>query len=474
MNLFFYNLLLWLASPLVALWLSYRALAGRMPGLRQRLGFLPANLVAGDDPVAWLHAVSLGEVKSAHALADELRSRVPDLRIVFTASTRTGYEEARRRTTPRDIVLYPPIDYRWICRRFLRAIRPQMVAILETELWPNLFRQTRRSGTLLYLVSARISDRSLPRYQATRFFWRSVLALPTSVYAQSTRDAERFLELGAPADRVHTGGNLKFRISPHESAFSTELISKIDSSGAGPVIVAGSTMPGEEKLVLEAFQTLLTRIPRLWMILAPRHPERFDEVAELIQSMRLRMERRSSWTDAYLPVPGGVLLLDSIGELASVYQIAKIVLIGGTLVPTGGHNLMEAAFFGKPIIIGPSMENFREICDEFLQNNENKSFTEVPGMKLGAVLQIPGPQSLAPSIAFLLNNPQFSNELGAAAAELLRRNQAGVEPMIEELSRQLLNNQSLANESPTPARKATGEASDSANDTEEEWHPISK
>ena len=474
LNLFFYNFLLWLASPLVALWISYRSLTGRMLGLRQRLGFLSENLVVGDDPVVWLNAVSLGEVKSAHALADELRARVPGLHIVFTTSTRTGYEEARRRAKPRDIVLYPPIDYRWICRRFLRAIRPDMVVILETELWPNLFHQTRRSGRPLILVNARISDRSLPRYQATRFFWRSVLTLPTNIYAQSPQNAARFLDLGAPASRVRVSGNLKFRIRPPESAFVTELISKIKSSDVGPLIVAGSTMPGEEKMVLEAFQTLLTRIPSPWLILAPRHPERFDEVLELIQSMEFRNERRSSWTYDSLPVSGSVLLLDSMGELASVYQIANIVVIGGTLVPTGGHNLLEAAFFGKPIIIGPSMENFREICEVFMQTNEHKSFPEIPEANVGAVLQIPGPQSLAPSIELLLSNPQLSNELGDSAAELLRRNQVGVAPMIKELSSQLLNNQSLTNKPQAPAREFTGEATGSANDTEKVWRTISK
>src|SRR5262245_52872532 len=215
----FYNLALWLVSPLLLLWAAYRTLAGTLPGLPQRFGLfsIPPAVSSSDAPLVWLHAVSLGEARLAGFVASKLRRRVPGLRIAFTSSTRTGYEEARRNAASGDVALYPPADYAWVCRRFLRRLRPALLVVFETELWPNLFREAKRAGAGLFLVNGRISDRALPRYRATTWLWRSVLAHPDALFAQSPRDAERLAVIGAPQARLRVGGNLKYALPPSTS-----------------------------------------------------------------------------------------------------------------------------------------------------------------------------------------------------------------------------------------------------------------
>jgi 3-deoxy-D-manno-octulosonic-acid transferase len=417
-----YNLLLWILSPALLGWAVWRNRRGRLDGLRARCGFFSEHLSPDAAPVVWLHAVSLGEMKVAGALADQLRARVPGIRFVLTASTRTGYAEARRNAGAADVVLYPPADYRWVCRLFLRRLRPDLLVVLETELWPNLFREAKRFGAGLVVANARISDRSLPRYRATRSFWKAVLGQVDAVYAQSPRDAERFALLGAPENRVQMAGNLKYTMPLPTTPLAATLAQALRDAKAGPVLVAGSTMPGEEAILLDTFLHLRRDFPALWMILAPRHPERSAAVAAEARAQGVPLQLRSAWTPGEAIVPG-IFLLDTTGELASLYPLATAAFIGGTLVPTGGHNILEPAQAGCPIVIGPSMENFAEIAGRFLQAN--------------ALIQVRDSSDLISSFRSLLTRPDHGKELGRAARELLERQESGMEVLLKAIQQRL-------------------------------------
>lgn len=433
-----YNLLSWPLALLLSPWLAYRAWRGRLPGLRQRLGLLP-SFGSEYRPTVWLHAVSLGEVKAAGPLLHDLRDHSPEVRIVVTTSTLTGWQAARESLSSGDEVLFPPFDLAWICRRFIRRIRPQAILVMETELWPNLFRESKRSGVRLLLVNGRISDRVFPRYRASRFFWQRVLAQPDAILAQSQRDAKRFLALGAPPAKVRVAGNLKYAIRPSFSRIVPRLRALAEEAGAGPILVAGSTMPGEEKFLTAAFQELQREFPRLWMILAPRHPERFAAVAEELRTAGIPFERRSVLAAASSPAGPQpklelprVLLLDSIGELGAVYDMADVAFVGGTLVPTGGHNILEPACFGKAIVIGPSMTNFQDIADAFFRDAPDSN---VEGARMGAAVQVPDPSLLSAVLRYLFRNPALCRSLGDAARNLVENELNPMDRIRQTLSR---------------------------------------
>jgi len=454
-----YNLLSWPIALLLGPWLLYRAGRGRLPGFGQRLGLIPAA-PPDSGPVIWLHAVSLGEVKAAVPLVGELRTHAPKLRFVLTTSTQTGRQAAREILSAEDVVLFPPFDLAWICRRFLRRIRPQALLVMETELWPNLLREAKRCGVALLLVNGRVSDRAFPRYRATRFFWRRVLAQPDAILAQSRRDAQRFVALGAPPVKVAVAGNLKYAIRPTLTPIVPRLRAMAQEAAAGPILVAGSTMPGEEKFLLAAFRELRQEFPRLCLILAPRHPERFASVAEEIRAAGIPFARRSALPSSSPPAGGaglprlqsklelpGVLLLDSIGELGAVYELADVAFVGGTLVPTGGHNILEPARFGKPILIGPSMANFQDIADAFLheksgvrsQESEERAIPNVEGgpvgAHVGAIVQVPDSRSLAPALRHLFRNPALCRQMGDAARRLVEKELSPISRIRAELER---------------------------------------
>ncbi len=431
-----YNLLSWPLALLLSPWLAYRAWRGRLPGLRQRLGLIP-SFGSEHRPTVWLHAVSLGEVKAAVPLFHDLRSHSPKVRVVVTTSTRTGWQAARESLSSGDEVLFPPFDLAWICRRFIRRIRPQAILVMETELWPNLFRESKRAGVRLLLVNGRISDRVFPRYRASRFFWQRVLTQPDAILAQSQRDAKRFLALGAPPTKVQVAGNLKYAIRPSFSPIVPRLRALAEKAGAGPILVAGSTMPGEEKFLTAAFQELRREFPRLWVILAPRHPERFAAVTEELRTAGIPFQCRSAFSaipSSSVPQPKlelpGVLLLDSIGELGAVYDVADVAFVGGTLVPTGGHNILEPACLGKAIVIGPSMANFQDIADAFLRDVRNSN---VEGARMGAAVQIPDASLLSAVLRYLFRNPAICRNMGEAAQSLVENKLNPIDRIRQEL-----------------------------------------
>jgi 3-deoxy-D-manno-octulosonic-acid transferase len=401
---FLYNALLALATPFL---LSYYLLRGLRSGkyygaFRQRLG---CSLEPIPRSSIWLHAVSVGEVLSCEQLVAGLRRRLPNARILISTTTATGQKMAREKLGRlADEILYAPLDFPFAVRRTLRRARPRLLIVAETEIWPNLFREAKRFGAGLLLVNARISDRSAPRYRRFRFFFRRVLRLPDAILAQSPLDCRRLLDAGAPQEKVHTGGNLKFDFQPAERAAASDLRGFLDRTGARRVILAGSTREGEEAHVIAAFRHVSCRYTDVLLILAPRHPERFDAVAAMLSGAGVRFIRRSRLDPrAALELPG-VLLLDSLGELASVYPLAHAVFVGGSLVDWGGHNVLEPAFAARPVVVGPHMQNFRAIADALLA--------------AGAMIRINGAQELGPALLRLLDNPDEAALLGERARRL--------------------------------------------------------
>jgi 3-deoxy-D-manno-octulosonic-acid transferase len=381
-----YALALLLSSPYWALGMlragKYRA------GLKDRFGILPArlSLPAEKQKAIWVHAVSVGEVLAVSGLVSLLNQESPDAAILVSTTTLTGQKLARERFGE-DRVFYLPLDLPFAVRRFLRAIRPAMLIIAETEFWPNLLHEARSSAVRVAVVNARISDRSLPGYKRFRWLLRPVLRNVDIFLAQTELDRERLISIGAASERVQVGGNLKFDIKPpSESALSQALRRSIGQNQ--PTLVFGSTVEGEEQLLVPCFKSVLRDYPQALIVLAPRHPERFDAVAELLRSSGISFCRRSAWNPA--PLPGGVFLLDTIGELASVYSIANIAFVGGSLVARGGHNILEPAQFAKPILIGPHYENFRDIVHSFLAANAVLVTTpeQISGLVL-RLLQVP-------------------------------------------------------------------------------------
>jgi len=329
-------------------------------GFSERIGKVPSRLGSlSGAHVIWIHAVSVGEVLAVVSLVERIRQTLPQHRVLISTTTDTGQDLARKRFGPEN-VFYFPMDFAFAIRPYLRTLRPELVVLAETEFWPNFLRLVGASGARVAVVNARISDRSWPRYK--RYVWalRKMLAPIDAFLAQTDQDRARLISVGADPARVQVTGNLKFDVSlPAAPPIVTDLRKSLISEGAGPILVCGSTVEDEEAPLLKAFENLRVSHPRAVMILAPRHPERFEAVAALIQQMGISSHRRSKWNGE--PLAGGVLLVDTIGELASLYGLADVAFVGGSLVPRGGHNIIEPAQHGVAIVTGNHTENFRDI-----------------------------------------------------------------------------------------------------------------
>ena len=341
-------------------------------GLRQRFGAVPSSL-AGDSgkPTIWVHAVSVGEVVAAAAVIEVLQQRFSSHRVLISTTTSTGQKLAARRFGAED-VFYFPLDFAFAIRPYLAALRPELVVIAETEFWPNFLRLAKRSGARVAVINCRISDRSFPGYKRLRRWLpslqKSTLDSVDCFLAQTEEDRKRLIEIGAAESKVMVAGNLKFDAEPPPSPMIVDsLRASFNHSGAGPILVCGSTLEDEEALLLSAFSNILANHPKAVMLLAPRHPERFADVAALVEKLGFRMWRRSLWNGE--PIPGGVFLVDTIGELAALYSVGTLAFVGGSLVPRGGHNILEPALFGVPIVIGNHYENFRDVVNFFASRN---------------------------------------------------------------------------------------------------------
>lgn len=321
------------------------------------------STAAGRPPVIWIHAVSVGEVLAVSGLVEKMQHDYPDHRVLVSTTTDSGQALARNRFGEAN-VFYFPMDFAFAIRPYLKALQPELVVLAETEFWPNFLRLAHASGARIAVVNARISDRSWPNYRRFRWALRKMLVQVDLFLAQTETDKERLQSIGADPQRVQVTGNLKFDLSPPSSPAIVEgLRQSLGREHAGPVLVCGSTVEGEEPLLLKAFENLRVGHSRAVMILAPRHPERFDDVAILVRQLGIPLFRRTQWHGESLG--GGVLLVDSIGELAALYALADVAFVGGSLVPRGGHNIIEPAQHGVAIVTGNHTENFRDIVGLF-------------------------------------------------------------------------------------------------------------
>lgn len=378
-------------------WLVRMATSGRYrAGLGGRLGLVPEGLraaVAGRD-VVWVHAVSVGEVLAAAQLIRGLTAALPGWVFAVSTTTETGQRLATERLAGSP-VFYLPLDFRFSVRRYLRVLRPKMLVLMESELWPRLIAECSNAGVPVVVSNARISDRSFPRYLRLRRLWRPFLEMISLFLAQSNETAKRLVEIGAPPERVRVMGNLKYDVQAKEASSMTRRIGAMLESW---LIVAGSTLAGEEEMLLAAWPTITKAVPDAALLIAPRHPDRFDEVFGLIQKSGYPSLRCSGISVGVEPIFGGsILLLDTIGDLASMYGIATVAFVGGSLVPKGGHNPLEPAQFAVPVVMGPSFENFREV---------------VEGMRADDAIRIISPEMIAATLVAMLRDQESTRALG--------------------------------------------------------------
>lgn len=344
-------------------WLLRMATSGRYrAGLAGRLGFVPKQLraaVAGRE-VVWVHAVSVGEVMAAAQLIRELRAARPEWLVAVSTTTATGHRLAKQRL-PELPVFYLPLDFAFVVRRYLRVLRPKMLVLMESEFWPNLILQCAGVGVPMAVVNARVSDRSFPRYMRLRRLWRPLFGRISLFLAQSEETAERLAQIGAPAERVKVTGNLKYDLRESRESPLVAMVRE-QLPAMARVVVCGSTLEGEEKMLLAAWPAVLAAEPNAVMVLAPRHPDRFSAVAAMVGAGGFTVIRASAFREQPRPVAAGsIFLLDTIGDLAAMYSLGAVAFVGGSLIKAGGHNPLEPARFGVPVLVGESFENFREI-----------------------------------------------------------------------------------------------------------------
>jgi 3-deoxy-D-manno-octulosonic-acid transferase len=420
-----YSVLLFIVYAAAIPYFLYQAIRYRkyIGTLDQRLGFLPPAFNLDGEESIWIHAVSVGETLTARALVADLKQRYPGLRLFLSTTTIAGQQVARQ-LPHLDGTFYFPFDWAFIVRRTLNVVKPQVFIMMETEIWPNLLRACRNRGVKTVLINGRISPRSYPRYLFVRPLFKRVLANVDRFCVQNEESSRRLVALGADPSRVTITGSLKFDsvAAPAATAAHASVRDRVRRffrvALVRPVVVAGSTMRGEEAIVLRAFRRIKASAPDALLVLAPRHPERFDEAEQLSRAGGFSTQRRSA-----LPIDADpradVVVLDTVGELAQLYQIATAVFVGGSLTDHGGHNILEPAVFGKPILFGPNMQNFKDIAAMFLANE--------------AALQVSGDR-FDDALASLMFDPVRRARLGAAARALVEANRGAKEKTLAAIA----------------------------------------
>ncbi len=388
-------------------------------GISQKLGRVRKRVkkVIGKTRPIWVHAVSVGEVMAAHPLVRELKKKYPDTKLIMSTVTVTGNYTALQRVPEADAVFFFPFDYPWIVRRVISRINPLIVLVAETELWPNFFRELKRSGIPSAVINGRISPHSFRNYMKLRRFFSFVFSHVNLFCMQSTEDAARILEIGAPEGRVKVTGNLKF-----DQKMPAITSSPVSLPSGSKVITAGSTHRGEEEALLEVFRRLREKFPKLILILAPRHPERFDEVEGIVSRAGYDCQRRTKFRD---PVRD-VLLLDTIGELRSFYAVCDIAFVGGSLVKVGGHNLLEPAAMKKPVIFSRYMFNFKEISEAL--------------MSAGGGILVKDKEELYVQAEKLLSDKQYAQRVGNRAFGVIEANSGAAKRTIDAVGRLIGDN----------------------------------
>ena len=409
-----------LLSPLIGGLLLFRR--KHRCGFLQKCGFISGidNESALKTRPIWVHAVSVGEVMATIPFLKELKKRYPDIPVVLSTVTETGNLTARRNAKDADHVIYFPFDYPVFARRLVLKVNPLVFVTFETEIWPNILRELSRRNIPSIVVSGRISHNSFKRYYMFRFFFKKVLSYISCFCMQTGKDAERIISVGAVPERVRVTGNIKFdhQIPAITSDETDRIYRDFNIDKKKNIFIAGSTHRGEEKIVADVFRALRKKVSDLVLILAPRHPERFDEVYELLIAEGIRVERKTSLILTGAPAPD-VILLDTIGELSKIYSIATIVFIGGSLVPVGGHNVLEPAVFSKPVIFGNQMWNFLEIS-KILKRKK-------------AAIQVAGEKEFTEQALELLQDINLRRQIGNTAFNVIMENSGALGKSIEVL-----------------------------------------
>jgi 3-deoxy-D-manno-octulosonic-acid transferase len=407
-----YNVLIYLAAPaaiLVQLWRGMRDPSYR-GSLGERFGFGPAV----EGPVIWVHAVSVGEVQAAQALVAQLLRRHPKYRLLLTTVTPTGAARARLLFGEQVLLRYVPFDLPGAVKRFFDRVQPRLAMILETELWPNLYGECGRRSVPLVLASARVSPRSIGKYRRLMSLFRKTLSHGIVIAAQSELDAERFRSIGAAPERTHVTGNIKFDFQPPAGIEALGRRWRDRNVPGRPVWVAGSTHEGEEAIVLDAHRRVLERFPDALLILVPRHPQRFDTVRELLAKRHEAVAFRSA--GAAITPATRVLLGDTMGELMMFYAASDVAFVAGSLAPIGGHNLLEPASVGLPVLTGPHNFNGEEIAGLLVD--------------AGAARVVPDARQLAHAVTGLLGDPALREVMGAAGKAVLDSNRGALDRLL--------------------------------------------
>ena len=417
-----YNSLLLLVSPIILFVLLAKQRCRR--GLPQRLGLLPERPPESADTTTciWIHAVSLGEVVAVAPLVRDLHRRYPEARLVVSTVTETGREAVEQRLEGVAEHRYAPLDFPWVVNRAIDLLKPSLYVFVETELWPNLLRSLRRRSIPSVLVNGRLSTRSFERQRlpVIRDFYRTMLNMISCCLMQSERDAQRMIELGADPSRVRCTGNIKFDQPVPQAAAGGTVVSKqsLGLTEREQLLVAGSTHPGEEEAVVGAYQSLCDEFPDLCLVLAPRHIERAAQVEQMVRTNGLAVSRRSTVSAGAMPGTGPrVVVLDTRGELALLYREAVVAFVGGTLVPVGGHNLLEPAVWGKPVLFGPHTDHCAEVAALLLN------------ARGGRVVE--GAQGLTQGLRELLGNAAALKHMGQAAQQVVLDNQGALKRSAE-------------------------------------------
>ena len=385
-----------------ALWRMLRSGRYRR-GIGQRFGSVPDDVAEVGPGAIWIHAVSVGEVHAARGLLGHLAELRPDIPVVLSTTTDTGQGLAAQAGAA--AVFYCPFDLPWALRPYLDALRPRAVVLVETEIWPNLLNTCHQRAIPVALVNARLSSSSHAGYRRLGRLWRRIVSQLAVVCARTQREATRYRDLGMPAERVFTTGNLKADALVLTSPVHVrqELAEQLGLNGNAPLLAAGCTMPGEEEIVLQAFRTARATNPAARLLLAPRHPERFEQVAQAVTAAGWKCRRRSVGG----PPDADVLLLDSIGELPAAYGLAVASFVGGSLVAGGGHNLLEPAIYGQPVIFGPHMDNFAGLAKDMRES--------------GGGIQVEGADELAGAWSGMLANDTRRRQVGGLARQVALR-----------------------------------------------------
>jgi 3-deoxy-D-manno-octulosonic-acid transferase len=360
----------------------------------------------------WIHAVSVGEAVTAGTLVPRLRQAFPETRLVLSVTTPTARRVALEKLPRVDDVFHCPFDLAFVVRRVMHRVRPRALIVIETEIWPHLFREARRAGAATLLVNGRISDRSFPGYLRIRFFLARYLATIDRFLMQNDLYADRIAALGAPREKIRIVGSLKFDAP---SASSSGPHARVSPPGR-TVLIGGSTLDPEEGILLSVFERLRRSVRDLFLVLAPRHASRFEAVFDLARRRGMRVVKRST---AASTLEADVLVLDTLGELASVYEEADYVFVGGSLAPWGGHNIIEPASQGKPVLFGPHMQNFSDIARLFLDAN--------------AAIQVGNEDELERALLDLVKRPERRQELASNAARVIEENRGAADRTVAAL-----------------------------------------